>query len=506
MANLAMTIWRGTFHDGEDTQGAHLKPALTWVLVLAAFALARLAMPFEATDTALVHRRIVDSLAASQMWGRQALIGSFEFPTLVTLCLLFADQLGKLLPITPAHLLVVGAQTWTFFYLLRIPSTGRGRVVTSVTFLAMATSREFQAIFFTNDPNWIATVPLASALYHLIRWQRHNALRDAIVLAVNCGLLVFCGPAGLVGALVLLCVGSLNLRRLPKLYDTQNMKGVNLLLWAPFGYCLVLLLLANWLIMRDAFFPLRKLAPALLPEALAAFPATLGETIMATPWICLGGLAIALCSVVGRPRVAAEGLAAGLIALILLDAVFGAGPVFIPGSSLFRLVLGIGAVLFPGLFLFELFDTPWQRNATILITGLTLFASIAFPNLPAQPEKDLRGEPPTVDEVTAAVDHYWARARVAVFGMQAPASFFDGQEKRFMARADFYESELVELAGREQVYLLIPPDDGRFYARQSRLAEIHAQGAAWLLLEKAWESGWQLWRCVIYDQPPEPES
>ena len=29
------------------------------------------------------------------------------------------------------------------------------------------------------------------------------------------------------------------------------------------------------------------------------------------------------------------------------------------------------------------------------------------------------------------------------------------------------------------------------------MAEIHAHGKPWLLLEHVWPGGWQLWRCVV---------
>lgn len=505
MPNISSTIWYGTFHEPEPGGTLHLRPALNWIVVLACFAAFRFLLPFRPTDADMVHSGIVDALANSLLWGRQSLIASFEFPTFVTICLMFAEQVAKILPTSGTRLLVVLAQTWTFFYLLRIPSSIRGRIVTTATFLALVTSAEFQAVFFRSDPNWISTVPIAGALYHLTRWQQYNALRDAILLAVCCGLLAFCGPSGLVCGLALLCVATLNIQRLPRLYDTQNMKGVGLLLWAPLVYCLMLLLLANWLIMRDGFFPIRSLAPALSRDMLLALPRRIVGAGLRMPWICVGGLIISLCSVVGRRRVAAEGLAAGLVALFLLEAVFGQTPVHVPGGYLIRMILGVSAVLFPGLFLFELFESSWQRNATIALTGATLFAGIAFPRRQALPDSDLLGTPPTMDEVISLIDFYWQDARIAVFGTRAPAAFFDPDEKRFILRMDFYEDILLQQAMEEQLYLLVPPNDGRFYAPASDLADIHEGGADWLLIEHAWRSGWQLWRCVIYD-PPEEES
>ncbi len=55
----------------------------------------------------------------------------------------------------------------------------------------------------------------------------------------------------------------------------------------------------------------------------------------------------------------------------------------------------------------------------------------------------------------------------------------------------------------EQLHLLIPPDNGRYYPRNHPIfSEIHRYGRDWLFLEELWPSGWQLWRC-IRPRPPE---
>jgi hypothetical protein len=495
------TIWYGTLQQRGEREWRST-PLLAWTGALALFALLRLLLPFHETDAALVHERIVEGLESGLLWGRQGLLGSLEFPTLPTLCLLACRQIAAPLPVGGTHLLVTLAQTWTFFYLLRIPQTLKGRVLTIATFAALLMGRSFQSAFFASDPNWVVAVPVASALYHLIRWQQFNALRDAILLAVGCGLLAFCGPAGIVCALVLLCVGTVNIRRLPKLYDTQNMDGVALLLWAPLAYGVVLLFLGNWLIMGNAFYPFGSLASALAPENLVALPGNIVKAVRAMPWVGWGGLAIAICAVLGRRRVAAEGLAAGLIALLLTQAVFIDTPVHLAAGTLTAIILGVSATLFPGLFLFELFDAQWERQLSITLTALTIFACIALPR-PQDGGKALFGTPPPPDEVEDFIDTYWRDARIAVFGMRASARYFDPSEERFLLRVDFYEGELLERAREEQMYLLIPPDNGRFYAPGSKLSELHAHGADWLLLEKSWNSGWQLWRCIVYDQPVE---
>ncbi|MDT8391975.1 MAG: hypothetical protein RRC34_15855 [Lentisphaeria bacterium] len=504
MTDLSAKIWYG----GEPATGAarHRQTAMIWFAIALGFTAARLCLPVHATDSALIHTRIIEALGHSHIWGRQALISSLEFPTFTTICLLFTNQVAQFTPFTAATLLTALSQTWAFCYLLRIPQSLKGRLITGVTLGILGMSPEFQTAFLTDDPNWAAAVPVASALYHLVRWQRDNSLRDAVVLGGACGLLVFCGPVGLVTALVFLLVSTLNIRRLPRLYDTQNMTGVPFLIWAPFGYCLVLLFLANWLIMGNPFYPLVSLAPALTPAALSALPGSIPLSLVALPRLCVGGLVIAFFSVAGRRKVAAEGVAAALIALFALGVLFADTPVFMPGLHAQQLILAVTAVLFPSLFLFEQYQTSWKRHAAMFLMAATIFVTIAVPKSWILPETQLVGSPPSVEEVISVTDFYWRDGRIAVFGMRAPGVFFDSDEKRFIKRVDFFEEDLKADTLKEQLYLLIPPDDGRFYPPASSLAHLHAEGADWLLLEKAWPSGWQLWRGLLYDPPATDDS
>lgn len=502
MTDLSSKIWYGG--EPESTTGRRRQIALLWVATLLLFFIGRLCLPFHPTDAALIHSRLLEALAHSHLWGRQGLISSLEFPTFTTICLLFARQAARFTPVTAAVLLTALSQTWAFSYVLRIPQTLNSRLITAVTLVLVGMSPEFQAVFLTDDPNWATAVPVASALYHLVRWQRKNSLRDAVVLGGACGLLVFCGPVGGVTALVFLLVSTLNIRRLPRLYDTQDMSGVPFLIWTPFGYCLILLFLMNWLIMNNPFYPLFSLSAGLTPEAIAALPSVFLPQLARLPRLCMGGLAIAFISVAGRRKVAAEGVAAGLIALFALEVLFGNSPVFMPGLKIQQLILGVTAVLFPSLFLSEQYRVSWKRYAAILLTAGTIFVTIALPNA-NQPEADLMGDHPGRDEVISVTDRYWRDGRIAVFGMRPPAVYFDAAEKRFIKRVDFYEDQLKAATGHEQLYLLIPPSDGRFYSPESSLARLHREGADWLLLEKAWPSGWQLWRGLLYDPPPGDE-
>jgi hypothetical protein len=60
----------------------------------------------------------------------------------------------------------------------------------------------------------------------------------------------------------------------------------------------------------------------------------------------------------------------------------------------------------------------------------------------------------------------------------------------------FSSDEFVELAADEQLNLLVPPDDGRFYDSDSPLAVIHANGAPYLFPVANLPGGWQLWRSI----------
>jgi hypothetical protein len=88
--------------------------------------------------------------------------------------------------------------------------------------------------------------------------------------------------------------------------------------------------------------------------------------------------------------------------------------------------------------------------------------------------------------------------------VRLPALYHDALERRFVARMDYHEGLFVEQAQREVMHLLLPPPDGRFYPRgQNVFTNLHRNGDPLLLLETQWDSGWQLWRCVIF---PDRES
>ena len=110
---------------------------------------------------------------------------------------------------------------------------------------------------------------------------------------------------------------------------------------------------------------------------------------------------------------------------------------------------------------------------------------------------------PSVQEITEYIDEFWPLSRVMLYGLRLPIRYPDSKEKRFVARLDYQEADLLQQAQDEQLHILVPPPDGIFYpAKGHPLADIHENGRPWLLLEKTW-GGWQLWRVAI---PPVHES
>ena len=111
---------------------------------------------------------------------------------------------------------------------------------------------------------------------------------------------------------------------------------------------------------------------------------------------------------------------------------------------------------------------------------------------------------PSREELIEFIDKYWPDSRILVCGSRLPALYQDPGEKRFVAKLFFSEEDFIRQAQEEQLHILIPPPDGRFFpTHRSTLADIHKNGRDWLFLEKVFPNNWQLWRSTI---PPKGES
>jgi len=503
MTSAESTIWRNPIVETpEPEEGTGWRAPALWASFLVALVVARLFLPFNATDVMMTHERIVDSLLKGQNWGRQALVGSTEFPPLATLGLLLARLASPLFRVDAGRLLVACSQAWAFCYLLRTAVHAKRSWLVAACVGGLIWTPDVREAFLALDPNWIVAIPLCSATYHMAQWQRHVSLRDAVLCAVNCGLLAFASWIGIAFAFGMLAMLCHNLKRFPKMSDDDR-GGVKLLLWTPFCYCLSLWLLWNWLIMGDMIFMLRRPWEALQSSDTDRMAAGCLRALgLSSPVVAGGCLVLVLC--LGSPGAgAAMCLLSGALAVALARAVLVPVQVYAPAARLVALAVGLIGLTAPFLLL------EWQRNWWRMLIGLGLLgAAGAAASLtpPARCEDDgaYAVPSPPAEAIGAWIDRFWPDSRVVVYGIRAPAIYHDPREKRFLAHLDFRKTVFLEQAADEQLHLLIPPPNGKFYARErGELSDIHRNGRPWLLLEKQWPSGWQLWRCVT---PPAGES
>lgn len=480
---------------------AHRQPAtLWWLAVILGLVAVRFALPFRGTDTTIVHEAVVDSLLHRHNWGRQALVGALEYPLLPTLGLLLARvAVGSGLA---ARLLLALCQAWAFSYLLRLRPPGMRRVVFGViALLAMAVLPDLRLAVLALDVNWLAAVPFCAAVYHVVRWFREGILRDAVLTAVNAALLVFCGLGGALIGLGILVV-LVHSVHWPAVRRPLGTEGIPALIWSPLLYCVFLWVLWNWLILGDILFSFRQLwgalgntpgfaVPGAMLRAAVAGPASLwGFALIAAATIGTGHrrvpiamLGIAAATVVARALCLALGLFAGAGTLLVLSA----------GLAVFAALPGGRKVAAPSRRGRLLQVAATAGGCAVLLHAASL---IAVPD--PVTEGAFVGNAPTAEEITALIDRQWPHSRTAVHGVRLPALYHDVKENRFVSRVDFHEGVFTRQAQDEVMHLLVPPPDGRFYlSGTSVFSDIHRRGRPYLLLERQWPTGWQLWRCVI---------
>lgn len=499
MAPIGTTFWYGSFHKEEERGTAHLLPGLAWTAFIVILAGWRLLLPYTVVDPATIHNAILDSLVADQTWGRQALVGSPEFPLLTTVSLLFARTFGGWLNMPAAHVLVTAAQVWAFVYLLRMPESFRSRLLLFAILLCAFAGRPVRSVVFALDPNWIAAVPATAALYHAVQWHRHRALRDPVLLAVNCAILVFAGPAGAAVGLVLLTMTALHLQQLKGAEPAADFRGIAFLLWMPFAYCAALLFLANWLILRDPFFVAHRIVEAFRAQPAIILAAEVTRELTQTPWLVCGAVVVAaIHAVKGRPRIMAATILAATLLLTGSYAALAAASLHVAGAHILLLVLALAGLTAPAFQLGRPTFSRRTRGAIAAAVAVALGLAAAWPNANYSEHVNAIGKHPHRRDLTGWIDRSWSNARIMVYGVKAPAIYGDVKEKRFVPRIDYSDEAFLWRARTEQLYLLVPPRTGQYYPeRHNPMAMIHEHGKPWLLLEKQWPPGWQLWRCVV---------
>jgi hypothetical protein len=489
MGNLAERIWYGTSHQ------VHREP-LAWhrlvLIVGAAVGLlaVRLHLPFTGSESMAVYENICIALVDQQNWAKQALVGVLDYPPLPALLLLL---LRGVLPggCDPQAWLVAICQVWVFFYLCRLVHfTGRGKLffIFVPVLFAVPALRNY---LWEQNPFWIFLLVMTSTLYHISRWQREPVLRELIVVAINCAILVLGGGVGIAFAIATLMLMQLYGRK-----RVERHQGLTTLLFVPLIYLALLYPLCNWLIMHDPWFCIRRL--------LAFFEnASLCTVFAEEPRLAVAGIAVAVLLLVTH-----------FVKSMPLDLRLGfwltaALVIVLAGGRASQLYFG-GEFLMAGFcWVPMLYSWLYRPNFTecsagarfcmVLTSGLLMAVLVVlWPlRLEGKERDQFIGTPPTGAEIAAIVDADWKDSRILLFDLRSAAIYCNQLDNRFLARLDYYTDEMHAQRQDEQVHLLIPPNNGRFYAPTDPVfVELHEHGAHWLMLEYAWSSGWQLWRCV----------
>jgi len=476
----------------------HTKGA--WLLLLVLAVIARLLLPGGHSDTTMVHLKLVESLMAGHNWGRQALVGTYDYPLLPTLSLLMAQVVGKSVGLSGPRLLTAIAQVWTLSYIMRFPKTYRAKCcVVPVLGLGLLFP-EFREAIWVWDPNWVTVIVAASAIFHAERWLCEGLLRDAIVGAVTCGVLAFSGAISMLFAVTTLsAMCAVPWRQLSS--EKGNGEGVSLLIWTPFAYCIFLLFLWNWFILGNAFFGLRNLWYWFASSGGGETVIRLGHELGAMPRPLLAGAGILLvCWGVTRFRFPAY-LLLGTMTALWCSALLRAVGAYAAGGTLLGCLLLIVACLWiVSNVLSGRISARKVAYPALFIISVCICLAWRIPGTSLVEEAAFASGAPEATEITRYIDRFWPESRVMLYGVRVPALYHDPLEKRFVASLDYHEGIFLRKALEEQLHLLMPPANSGFASiRGLPFSAVRNR----LLLEKQWATGWQLWRCVI---PPEGES
>ena len=469
---------------------------LFWFMAVGFFYL----MLKEVSSAMLQHQVIAQAVLAGQNWGRQALVGSLEFPPLPTLLLLIFEGPLKTLPLDGARLICALAQAFCLSRILKLLQTFGKRwqlLILIVLPVLMVILWQDVFLFTSADPGWLAAALYAGFFCSLSRWQHQQDLRYLVSAAFALGLLTLCGAGGILLALVSLLVVLHGVRR--KLPSEETFRGLTTLLSLPVLYGLLLLLLWNWLVMNDALFFVRDFWLRAGCLQLSAFGDAVHTQLLF--FYFLGVMVLLIAGFFSDQSLAARLLQPAFLFLPLFFLFCRDLQVHPAGAGALS---GLMIILFFLLFSYSHFHTGLSEMlAGAGILALTISGFAAFSRNESPFREELR-EIPSREQMTSYIDQFWPDSRIMLYGLPLACRYPDPLEKRFVARLDYQEKDFLHQAADEQMHLLLPPPDGHFYPPQKTIySDIYRYGRPWLLLEKQYPGGWQLWRCVI---PPEGES
>ena len=469
---------------------ANVLPAIFLLLAIGGYFLPR--VPSEAMT---YHQAIANALEQSTNWGRQAFVGNTDYPMLPTVALLAAQKLAELCRLDAVRLLCTLCQAWLFCGLIRIAVSTRSLHLLPLPLALAFIPSQLRQGFLTASPDWVAAIPLSIMVIHLLEWYHEQKLRSLVIASVAAGLLVFCGLWGCVLAVAMTAVFHWQFSQINR-HAPAPLSGAGAILWAPLVYCIFLWFLWNWLIMGNPLFGLKDLCARMADIQADALSRFLAYGIPLTAVLFFPLLICALKS--DLAPIARCLLPLPLVAILCGVAAFALGlnPTALMAFAAVAFILTALVVINANYSHHVPKTCAWATCACCIVLGfrLPLLTTGLF----------MESQAPDPQEITDGIDKTWPEARVAVYGMRLPALYPDPTERRFTARLDYHEAHLMELSHMEQMFLLVPPPDGYFFPqRHSVFTDIYANGRPWLLLERQWSSGWQLWRAVF---PPEDQS
>ncbi len=481
-----------------------------WLPAFLVLFVARLFLPFQPNESMGLYNSMAWALVHEQNWSKQAIVGILEFSPIPVVLLLLTWPLSLIprIPVSGAELVVAASQALFLLVLIRTLYivTRRPLLSTFVGLLAIGLVGvgadgnwwPFRYLL-VSDPFWPCMLPAVAAFLYLTKWDLNGRLRDLMLFALLSGVLVFCGPAGIcIGIAMVFAVLIYGRKRLAENGATP------FFLLLPLLYALFLQFLFNLLVMSDAFFAIRRLA-AYMVDWQRRIPGWEDWRIyLVATWLPVLLLVLVLPRLPLRLRAAWF----AMIALVPVYALRRFTGLFIGGELLLGAVV-LYAILTAG-FDWKHWTGGLPKKAIASLISLIFILSIFMYGRGATAREQVAtSDQPTRQQIVDYIDPHWKDSRILIFGIRASSLYCCTDEDdpakrdRFIGRIDLNLNVLRERIQEEQLHLLVPPNNGKFYPRdESFFSELHASAdPSWLFLETTWGHGdpadrWQLWRCI----------
>lgn len=441
-------------------------PLLILIIFLIA-TVARLFFPVVMNDSMGFYSAASWAVIEHQNWGKQVLAGVLEYSPLPSSLMITLSPLSffSALNIAAVALAISQAAVLSGLFLMLGEFIRRVwlRIVLAmagVCLLGVGVGGWIPGKYLAvADPFWILLFPLVVLMIFAARVGRIASLRPVLGYSLACGLLLFAGPAGIVIGVVSLVVLIAFGRKELKLEG-----GTTLLALMSFIYGVILHLLFNLVIMGDWLFSIKRLIPYFQSVGAPLFSSWRLAFVIVWALVCLSSLFV-MSKLPFFIRFT-WGLGISCVPIFLirrLGAVFVGGEYLVYGAVSVSLMLAIavlmtkkGVGLKVGLF-------------SLIVTVMFLVSVSVLRRYSLMHEPYLNAAHPSREQITELIDEDWVGSRVLVFGARAASLYCVTEDEdpkvrdRFIGNVDFNIHVVFDHMEKEQLHLLVPPDDGRFY-------------------------------------------